>query len=79
MNDISGIPIVSVYKYLGTYMEPKLTMTTQLKDIKEKANFLFIKLYTYLINAFVDRRRDMRKMIIPLFNPILLMCKLEKS
>ena len=80
LSEISGIPIVSVYKYLGTYMEPKLTMTTQLENIKKKANFLFVKLYPYLINASADGRRDMWKtMVVPLFNPVLLMCKFEKS
>ena len=74
LNEISGIPIVSVYKYLGTYMEPKLTMTTQLENIKKKANFLFVKLYPYIINASADGRRDMWKtMVVPLFNPVLLM------
>ena len=80
LNDISGIPTVSVYKYLGTYMEPKLATTTQLENIKKKANFLFVKLYPYLINPSADGRRDMWKtMIVPLFNPVLLMCKFEKS
>ena len=61
-------------------MEPKLTMTTQLESIKKKANFLFVKLYPYLINASADGRRDMWKtMVVPLFNPVLLMCKFEKS
>ena len=46
LNDISGIPIVSVYKYLGTYMEPKLTMTTQLENIKKKETFYLLN-YTH--------------------------------
>ena len=61
-------------------MEPKLTMTTQLENIKKKANFLFVKLYPYLINASADGRRDMWKtMVVPLFNLVLLMCKFKKS
>ena len=79
MSEISGIPIVSVYKYLGTYMEPKLTMSTQLENIKKKANFLFVKLYPYLINASADGRRDMWKtMVVPLFNQYYL-CASSKN
>ena len=58
LDGINGIPIVSVYKYLGIYMEPKLTMSTQLENIKKKANFVFVKLYPYLVNASADGRRD---------------------
>ena len=35
LNDIIEIPIVSVYKYLGVYMEPKLNMTIQFENIKK--------------------------------------------
>src|SRR5689334_14871664 len=49
--DISGIPIVSKYKYLGTHLDVKLTMRTQLAHIKNKSDSLFIKLYPYLSNA----------------------------
>lgn len=80
VKEIDGIPVVSVYKYLGMYLEPKLTMSTQLESIRKKSDFLFVKLYPYLANATADGRRDMwRTMVVPLFNPILLMSKLEKS
>ena len=60
--------------------EPKLTMTTQLENIKKKANFLFVKPYPYLMNALADGRRDMWKtMVVPLFNSVQLMCKFKKS
>ena len=55
-------------------------MTTQLENIKKKANFLFAKLYPYLINVSADGRRDTWKTImVSLFSPVLLMCKFEKS
>lgn len=80
LNEISGIPIVAVYKYLGTYLDPKLTMKSQLHNIQKKANFLFIKLYPYLANATADGRRDIWKtMITPLFDPVLMLSRFEKS
>ena len=68
LNDISGTPIVNMYKYLGTYMEPKLTMTTQLENIKKKANFPFVKLYPHLINASADGREEICRTIQKLRN-----------
>ena len=61
-------------------MELKLTINAQIESIKRKANFLFVKLYPYLVNASAEGRRDMWKtMVIPLFNPALLICGFEKS
>ena len=47
LSEINGIPIVSVYKFLGTYMESKLTMTTQLENIKRKQTFYLLS-YTHI-------------------------------
>ena len=55
-------------------------MNTQLVNIKKKANFLFVKLYPYLVNASAEGRRDMWKtMVTPLFEPVLLMCRFETA
>ena len=60
IQEIAGIPIVGVYKYLGTCLDSKLSMKTQLESIKKKkANFLYVKLYPYLVSATADGRRDM--------------------
>jgi hypothetical protein len=79
-NNISEIPIMTEYKYLGTYLDPKLTMRPQLRHIRNKSSFLFIKLYPYLMNATADGRRDMWKtMVAPLFNALLILTYHEKA
>jgi hypothetical protein len=77
---IQGIPIVAKYKYLGTFLDPKLTMRMQNKSIETKSNFLFVRLYPYLVNATAEGRKDMwRSMVLPLFNTILVLIYFEKS
>lgn len=77
---INGIPIVSKYKYLGTCLDNKLTMKTQLDSIRRKANFLFVRLYPFLVTASAEGRRDMwLTMVSPLFNSILITMYAEES
>lgn len=69
--EIQGVPLVSKYKYLGTYLDSKLTLKTQINSISKKSNFLFIKLYPYLAHATAEGRRDMWvTMVRPLFESI---------
>jgi hypothetical protein len=78
--DICGVPVVTKYKYLGTYFDPKLSMNIQIDSIKKKSNFLFTKLYPYLSNATADARKDMwRTMVLPLFNALLILLYYEKA
>ena len=80
MKEINGVPVVNKYKYLGIYMDSKITMKTQLTCIQKKANFLFVQLYPYLSSATADGRRDMWiTMISPLFYSLLLFAKFETS
>ena len=80
IKDISGVPLVQKYKYLGTYLDSKLLMKTQMEFIRKKCNHLFVKLYPYLINASADGRRDMwQTMISPLFNAALVLLEFEGS
>ena len=77
---IEGIPICPQYKYLGTWMNTKLTCGPQIQQIKKKASFLFVKLYPFLVNASADARRDMfMTMVAPLFNSILILMEHEPS
>ena len=77
---IQGIPVVAKYKYLGTFLDPKLTMKAQNQHIETKSNFLFTKLYPYLANATAEGRKDMwRTMVLPLFNTVLALIYFEKS
>jgi hypothetical protein len=76
--EIDGVPIVNKYKYLGTYLDSKLTLSTQLNFIRQKSNFLFTKLYPYLINASAHARKNMwRTMVYPLFNGVLGLLQFE--
>ncbi len=63
-----GIPICSKYKYLGTWLDNKLTVQPQLMHISKKSGHIFAKLYPYLVHASSNGRRDMwATMIRPLF------------
>jgi hypothetical protein len=78
--DICGVPIVAKYKYLGTYLDSKLTMNLQVETIERKSNFLFTKLYPYLSSATADARKDMwRTMVLPLFNALLILLHIEEA
>ena len=80
LKEINGIPVVNKYKYLGTYLDSKLTMKTQIESIKKKSNFLYVKLYPYLKNATADGRRDIWKtMVVPLFNAVFMLAMFDKS
>ena len=79
-DDIGGVPILSKYKYLGTILDCKLTMQTQLEFIRKKSGYLFTRLYPYLSNASADGRRDMwRTMVCPLFQGALIHLSTEDS
>jgi hypothetical protein len=78
--EIQGIPIVSKYKYLGTHLDSKLTIQAQIDFIRQKSNFLFVKLYPYLSHATAGGRKDMwRTMVYPLFNAIWAFLYFEKA
>ena len=78
--EISGVPIVQKYKYLGTYLDSKLLMQTQLDFIQRKSDHLFVRLYPYLVNASADGRKDMwQTMICPSFNAVLVLLEFERQ
>jgi len=78
--EIAGVPICDKYKYLGTWLDPKLTCGPQIGHIKKKTAHIFVKLYPYLSSASADARRDMwQTMIAPLFNAALVLLEFEHS
>ena len=78
--EVDGVPIVEKYKYLGTFLDFKLTEENQINFIKKKADWMYIKLYPYLVHASADGRRDMWKtMIAPLFNAVIALMAEENS
>ena len=77
---IDGIPICSKYKYLGTYLNCKLTCMPQIEYINKKTSHLYSKLYPYLSTASANARRDMfLTMVAPLYNAALILLHYEPS
>jgi hypothetical protein len=77
---VYGIPVCQKYKYLGTWLTPKLSCSPQINHIKMKSAHLFTKLYPYLSVATADGRRDMfNTMVMPLFNAATMLLKYEPS
>ena len=55
-------------------------MKVQIQHIKDKANFIYYKLFPYLKNATADGRRDMwQTMVMPLFNACFSLFHFEPS
>ena len=78
--DILGVPICKEYKYLGTILSPKLTAKPQTNYIKKKSAHIYTKLFPYLVNASADGKRDIfMTMIMPLFNPAIVLLHFEPS
>ena len=70
--DLMGYPIVNQYKYLGTWLDQKLTMDTQLQHINKKAYFIRHRLSPTLYNSSLDFRRNLWQVfVLPLFEFIL--------
>jgi hypothetical protein len=59
-----GYPVVSQYKYLGTWLNERLTLDTQIAHIVKKSNFIRSRLSPSLYNASLDFRRNMWQIFI---------------
>ena len=69
--EFDGIPICTKYKYLGTWLDNKLSVQPQIDHIKKKSGHILTRLYPYLRNASAEGRRDMwTTMIKPLFGAL---------
>jgi len=77
---INGVPICDKYKYLGAWLNSKLTAEPQITHIRKKAAHIYVKLYPYLMSASADARRDMwQTMVAPLFNAAYILLQYEPS
>jgi len=65
-------PIVDQYKYLGTWLNPKLNCDTHLKQIITKTNIIRKKLSPILYSTSLEMRKNLWQVfIIPLYEFIL--------
>jgi len=77
---INGVPICDKYKYLGTWLDSKLTIDPQISHIRKKAAHIYVKPYPYLMSASADARRDIwQTMVAPLFNAAHILLEYEPS
>jgi len=66
-----GFPIVDKYKYLGVWVDSKLTLDPQLKYIKDKVSFLSQKLWPLLKCVSLDYRINLWRVFVrPLFEMV---------
>ena len=64
-----GIPIVDKYKYLGVWLDRKLTLTPHLEHISKKSDYLYHKLWPLLRCVSLDYRINLWRILIsPLFD-----------
>jgi len=74
------IPICSKYKYLGTWLNNKLTTLPQISHIKKKTGHILMRLCPCLQQASADGRRDMWvSMIKPLFGALFPILEGDKT
>ena len=77
---LMGYPIVNQYKYLGTWLNQKLTVDTQLHHIAKKTDFIRHRLSPTLYNASLDFRRNLWQVfILPLYEFILPLYHFEQA
>ena len=78
--EFEGIPVVSCYKYLGMWVDQKLYMTTQLDQIKKKADWISIKLWPVLKRVSLDYCKNLWSILIrPLFEQVSMLYYTERG
>ncbi len=67
-SSIKNFPIVTEYKYLGCWINKRLTLKPQLDFIQEKSNYIKYKLFPMLSSCSLSHRKNMwQTFIVPLF------------
>lgn len=75
-----GYPVVEKYKYLGTWLNQKLTLDTHLTHIQQKTFFIRKRLSPTLYNASLDFRKNLWQIFVaPLYEFVLPLFKYEQS
>ena len=65
---LNGFPIVESYKYLGTWLNKKLTLADQIKQILNKTYFIRNRLSPALYNASLDFRKNLWQIfVLPMY------------
>ncbi len=75
-----GYPIVDEYKYLGTWFNQKLTLSTQLQHILKNTYFIRNRLSPVLYNASLDLRKNLWQVfVLPMYEFIIPLYCNEKA
>jgi len=75
---VEEIPVVDKYKYLGIWIDSKITIDPQIKHINDKTNFLSFKLWPLLGNVSLDYRINLWNIMVrPLFEMLIMHYKEE--
>ena len=78
--EFEGLPICACYKYLGLWIDQKLTMELQLDHIKKKADWISVKLWPVAKKVSMEYRKNLWKILIrPLFEQLTLLWEMEES
>jgi len=77
---LEEIPIVAEYKYLGLWLNKKLTMEPQLTHIKKKSKFIRARLAPIMKNISLDYRMNLWTIFIrPLFDQLASLYNAERT
>ena len=75
-----GYPIVNKYKYLGTWLDQKLTLDTQLQHIQKRTYAIRSRLTPTLYGASLDFRKNLWQIFVaPLYEFLLPLFYYEQS
>jgi len=61
-----GYPVVAEYSYLGTWLDRKLSLATQLNHIKKKMIWSGFRLAHLIYNISLDFKRNLWQVLLPL-------------
>jgi hypothetical protein len=78
--EFEGIPVVACYKYLGMWVDQKLTMDIQLDHIKEKSRWISCMLWPVLRRVSLEYCKNLWTILIrPLFEQVTMLYYAERS
>jgi len=71
---VLGVPVLPKYKYLGLWLNRKITLDDQLEHIWKKTNFIALKLSPLLHRVLLDYRRNLWRSLLNLYLNLFCQC-----